>query len=77
MCLNCKRPKCTNCLDPAYVPKGGWGSKPVIAYREGEEDMHFDSVAAAAAKMYCSAPTIRKAIWESRIAVGWHWRYAT
>lgn len=73
-CLNCKRQRCTNCIGTRS--NANYGRKPVIASREGEEDLHFDSAADAGAFFHVSAQAIRWAINDNHPSQGYIWRYA-
>lgn len=75
-CLNCSQEKCTNCYD--YKPERAGTArkkKPVIAFREGEEDMFFESADDAADFFHVTASAIRMAISERRTSQGYYWRY--
>lgn len=73
MCLNCAKERCINCHDPTIK---GTQCKSVIAYREDDDDMLFDSAEEAAGFFHCSVYTIRAAIYKERESQGYYWRYA-
>lgn len=78
-CLNCPKAECTNCHTHAPGSMGkatvGRKKKPVIAYREGEEDMIFDSADDAADFFHVTAGAIRTAAWKGSMCQNYYWRY--
>ena len=73
-CLSCERNRCTNCLDPKT--KGNNKFRQVIAYREDDDDMLFDSALEAGEFFFCSAQVIYSAIRHGKMTQGYYWRYA-
>ena len=74
-CLNCKWPKCVNCVrhkDKGRKPRKG--VKPVIAYKDGEE-RRFVCVSEAAKELCITPNAIRLAISSGGRSLGYYWRY--
>ena len=73
-CLSCTRGECTNCLQWQAKNKGRrW---TVIAYREGDDDMLFESAKEAGEFFNYSAQVVRQAIKQGKMWQGHYWRYA-
>ena len=77
-CLNCPRAECNNCHyhSPGSMGKGAARkARTVIAFREGEEDMIFDSAVDAADFFHVTPGAIRSAAWGGKECQGYSWRY--
>lgn len=75
-CLDCPLVECSNCL--VYKPTRPGKprkTKSVIAFRDGEEDMVFDSADDAADFFHVTAGAIRTAVREKRPCSEYFWRY--
>ncbi len=74
-CLNCQKKECNNCVRTGKTAPRGRKIKPVIAFREGEEDMAFDSADDAADFFHVAPGTIRSAAAYGNVCQGYFWRY--
>lgn len=75
-CLNCERSKCNNCIRFGGNATEARKTKPLIAFREGEEDMHFDSAEEAGDFFHVTAGAIRSAAKYGKVSCDYFWRYA-
>lgn len=76
ICLDCEKDECSNCLahNPANPGKPRKG-RGVIAFRDGEEDMIFDSAADAADFFHVTVGAIQSAAYRGKTSQGYFWRY--
>ena len=78
MCLNCKRPKCINCLGEYYHSRKGGNREPVyqISPITGRIVYEHPSIASAARMVNCSKKKIQRAVKNPEVVVcGYRWQY--
>lgn len=76
MCLNCEKPSCNNCLHDNIKPEKKMGRPAFVVIRsKGSNETRYESVAAAAKAMGCSAYHIRTAIKAQKTFYGYWWNY--
>lgn len=73
-CLECRHPRCINCLEGQKGHKTGRPGKALIGRKKGEI-VHFPSLAAAAAALKVSNTALCHAIKRGQCCAGYYWKY--